>query len=118
MDRPDVAAIARVAHEANRVYCFTIGDDSQLPWDEAPEWQRSSAIDGVQFHIDNPLANPIDSHNRWMARKLEEGWVYGAVKDPEAKTHPCIAPYEDLPEEQRRKDWLFVNVVRALLHNL
>jgi hypothetical protein len=29
--------IARVAYEANRAYCRTIGDDSQKPWDEAEQ---------------------------------------------------------------------------------
>ena len=28
------------------------------------------------------------------------------MKDPAAKTHPCMVPYADLPESQRRKDAL------------
>jgi hypothetical protein len=112
---PPVKAIARVVHEANRAYCITIGDDSQLPWDEAPEWQRSASIEGVEFLVANPLAHPIDAHARWMQGKLEEGWTYGPDKDPEAKLHPCLVPYALLPELQRRKDYLFVSVVRALL---
>ena len=42
--------IARVAHEANRAYCLSLGDPSQLPWEEAPDWAKESAIDGVRFH--------------------------------------------------------------------
>lgn len=106
--------IARVCHEANRAYCLALGDESQTPWDLAPEWQRMSAINGVTFHLKNPLANPIDSHDSWMKEKVEAGWVHGPVKDAEAKTHPCILPYHELPEEQRKKDDLFIAVVRAL----
>ena len=107
-----------MAHEANRTWCAVLGDDSQPAWEDAPEWQRQSAINGVQFHIDNPIAHPIDSHDNWMREKVANGWTYGEVKDPEAKTHPCLRPYHELPEEQRRKDWLFVAVVRALTGNL
>lgn len=110
-----IEAVARVAHEANRAYCAIVGDDSQPSWASAPDWQRDSAIDGVRFHVENPLANPIDSHANWMRMKEAEGWVYGPVKDAEAKTHPCMVEYHELPIEQRRKDSLFIGVVRALI---
>lgn len=105
--------IAKVAHEVNRAYCTAIGDDSQPEWDVAPEWQRESAIAGVQAHLDGALT-PEESHESWSAVKLAEGWTYGEVKDPEAKTHPCLVPYSDLPLEQRVKDYLFGAVVRSL----
>jgi hypothetical protein len=106
--------IAQVCHEANRAYCVAIGDNSQLPWAEAPEWQRTSAIKGVEFRLANPSAPPSSMHDSWLAEKEREGWVYGAVKDPVAKTHPCIVPYAELPEEQRKKDSLFAAIVDAL----
>lgn len=39
-----IEEIAKVCHEANRGYCKALGDDSQLPWDEAPQWAKTSAI--------------------------------------------------------------------------
>jgi hypothetical protein len=110
----NIEAIARVCHEANRAYCLSLGDTSQKSWDDAEEWQRASAISGVLFHLANPLANPIDSHDNWMKEKLADGWQYGPVKDPAKKEHPCILPYHELPEEQRLKDALFIGVIRAL----
>jgi len=107
--------IARVCHEANRAYCATLGDSSQKPWDEAPDWQQASAINGVRFHALNPDAGPEHSHESWLAEKGESGWVYGEVKDPEAKTHPCMVPFDALPVEQQRKDKLFLAIVRACL---
>ena len=109
-----IEAIARICHEANRAYCAGLGDDSQLSWDDAPQWQRDSAINGVAFHIENPGAGPADSHNSWLSEKLRDGWKFGPVKDPAAKTHPCMLPYEDLPHEQHTKDYLFIAVVRAV----
>jgi len=109
-----VEAIARVAHEANRAYCVGLGDMSQVSWDEAPDWQKESARNGVAFHA-TPGRTPEDSHNSWMKEKVESGWTYGPVKDAEKKEHPCIVPYGDLPLEQRMKDYLFKAVVDTLL---
>ena len=111
----DVHDIAAIAHEANRRLCEQHGDRSQPTWTEAPEWQRESAINGVTFHRDNPHADPAASHENWMREKIKDGWQYGEVKDPDAKTHPCLVSYEQLPPEQRAKDHLFRSIVHALL---
>lgn len=106
---------AALAHEVNRVWCSMLGDFSQPAWPDAPDWQRESAINGVQFHMDNPSAGDSASHDNWMAEKVADGWVYGDVKDPDAKTHPCIVPFDQLPEEQQIKDRLFRSVVHAIM---
>lgn len=106
--------IARVAHEANRAWCAAHGDFSQPIWEQAPEWQVRSAIDGVRFHLANPDAGDSASHDNWMAEKARNGWVYGETKDPEAKTHPCMVPFDELPADQQAKDRLFRSVVHAL----
>lgn len=112
--RPTIAEIAWVCHEANRAYCQTIGDDSQPPWEEAPNWQRMSALKGVQFHIDHPDADAAASHNSWLEEKRADGWTYGQTKDPGRKQHPCFVPFEQLPMAQQRKDFLFRAIVHAL----
>ncbi len=109
-----VEEIARVCHEVNRSYCTAIGDLSQAAWDDSPEWQRQSAINGVVFTLDHPDAKPSASHESWLAEKDRDGWKYGTIKDPEKKEHPCCVPYDDLPTEQKVKDYLFQAVVRAL----
>jgi len=106
--------IARVCHEVNREYCAALGDFSQLPWEEAPEWQRESALLGVTMHVENPTANASDSHNAWAAEKVKKGWRFGSTKDEEEKTHPCLVPFSELPREQRAKDYIFRAIVHAL----
>jgi hypothetical protein len=108
--------VARIAYEINRAYCQAIGDHSQPSWDDAPKWQKDSPIAGVRFHAENPGSTPEASHENWMKQKLAEGWVYGEVKNPDAKTHPCIRPYYELHLTQRVKDHLFIAVVHALLN--
>lgn len=107
-----VLVIARVAHEINRAYCASLGDTSQPAWEDAPEWQQQSAIAGVEMHLANPDATPEQSHESWLAQKVAAGWVYGEVKDAEKKQHPCCVPYDQLPPEQKAKDYLF----RAAVH--
>jgi len=106
--------IARACHEANKVWCEANGDNSQKHWDEAEQWQKESAINGVLFRLSNPTASHDASHISWMAEKLRDGWVYGEVKDAEKKTHPCIVPFEQLPVFQQKKDALFCAIVDAL----
>lgn len=106
--------IAKVCHETNRAYCQTIGDNSQPAWEDAPEWQKSSAIDGVKFRLLNPNAGPEASHENWSRQKVAEGWTYGSVKDPVAKTHHCLVNFDQLPVAQQKKDHLFLAVVKAL----
>jgi hypothetical protein len=106
--------IAKVAHQANKALCESIDDNSQLDWENAPDWQKESAKNGVAFHLNIPMSLPADSHANWMKEKIADGWVYGREKNPELKTHPCLIPYEELPTEQRAKDWLFHGIVKAL----
>ena len=106
--------IARLAHLVNRSYCQALGDNSQPTWEEAPAWQKDSAVAGVKMHLANPDAKPSDSHESWLKEKEAAGWKYGPVKDPEKKEHPCFVPYDQLPKEQQVKDYLFKGIVDAL----
>ena len=109
-----VIDIAVVCHQANKAWCESNNDNSQKNWAEAEQWQRDSAIKGVQFKLDNPNAGHDAQHNSWMQEKVNDGWVYGEVKDAELKTHPCIVPFNELPEFQQKKDALFCAIVESL----
>tara|TARA_R110000744_G_C19371646_1_gene562780 strand:+ start:15469 stop:16254 length:786 start_codon:yes stop_codon:yes gene_type:complete len=109
--------VAKIAHEINRTFCSSIGDHSQVPWEDAPQWQQDSAVNGVAFHLSNPDASPSSSHDNWLAEKLADGWKYGPVKNPEIKEHPCCVPYEELPTEQKSKDYLFKQIVHSVANN-
>lgn len=105
--------IARVCHEVNKAYCEALGDMSQPKWEDAPQWQRESARMGVDLHLCGDFG-PEASHTSWMKQKIEDGWVFGPVKDAEKKEHPCIIPFDALPREQQAKDFIFRAVVHAL----
>ncbi len=43
-------------------------------------------------------------HEVWAETRIKQGWKYGEQRDDELKTHPCLVPYEDLPEEEKEYD--------------
>lgn len=108
--------IAKVCHEANRAYCESMGDLSQPLWEHAPSWQRDSAVAGVMAIKQNPGMTPEQGHERWMEIKQEQGWKWGPEKNSDRKEHPCMVPYDQLPEHQRLKDHLFQAVAGILLN--
>lgn len=43
-------------------------------------------------------------HDVWAVGRIKEGWTYGETKDPDAKTTPCLVPYDELPESEKEFD--------------
>ena len=54
----------------------------------------------------NPLVEQMakNVHEVWSAGRIAEGWTYGEKRDDEKKTHPCLVPYEELPESEKEYD--------------
>jgi hypothetical protein len=113
-DPQTIETIAQVVHAAIRAYQIALGEAPSPEWAAAEEWQRASTREAVRYQLANPTALVSAEHDRWMAERLRDGWVWGPVKDPAAKTHPLLIPYEQLPEDQRRKDALVKAIVGAL----
>ena len=45
-----------------------------------------------------------NTHEIWASERLAQGWTYGPARDDKTKTHPCLVPYEALPESEREYD--------------
>ena len=43
-------------------------------------------------------------HEVWAAGRVADGWTYGVERDDVKKTHPCLVPYEQLPESEKEYD--------------
>ena len=43
-------------------------------------------------------------HEVWAETRIKQGWKYGSERNDELKTHPCLIPYEELPEEEKEYD--------------
>ncbi|HYL74162.1 MAG TPA: RyR domain-containing protein [Bryobacteraceae bacterium] len=43
-------------------------------------------------------------HERWMAERKRNGWIYGPKRDNARKHHPLMVPWKDLTEPDKDKD--------------
>lgn len=45
-----------------------------------------------------------NTHDVWAETRIAQGWTYGPVRDDFKKTHPCLVPYEELPDSEKEYD--------------
>ena len=45
-----------------------------------------------------------NTHEIWAQQRFSEGWIYGSERNDELKKHPCLVPYEELPENEKEYD--------------
>ena len=45
-----------------------------------------------------------NTHEVWSENRMADGWTYGAERNDQKKHHPCLIPYEDLPESEKEYD--------------
>lgn len=43
-------------------------------------------------------------HDVWAKGRIEQGWRYGKERNDALKIHPCLVPYDALPEEEKEYD--------------
>lgn len=43
-------------------------------------------------------------HEVWAETRIKQGWTYGEQRNDDLKTHPCLVPYEELPECEKEYD--------------
>lgn len=105
--------VARVVHEANRALQDIDGDECPSPpWASEDPAVRALTVRGVA--LARAGRSPEELHEAWCDGKRADHWVYGEVKSSAAKTHPCLVPYRELPENQQAKDRLLHAIVTAL----
>jgi len=54
-------------------------------------------------------------HERWMAERRIEGWVYGPDRDVDRKVSPALVPWADLPEGVKEYDREAVRAIPEVL---
>lgn len=45
-----------------------------------------------------------NTHEVWSTQRMKDGWIWGKKRDDELKHHPCLIPYEELPDEEKEYD--------------
>lgn len=44
------------------------------------------------------------AHDVWARQRMDQGWTYGSERDDRLKRHPCLIPYQELPESEKEYD--------------
>jgi hypothetical protein len=95
---------AHAAHEANRAYNKAISEPMAVEWERTTAEHQRAYARGVVAVLRG--ATPEQQHEAWVVEKTAAGW--------KPAEHPCMVPWSELTEKQRRKDALFIDVVCAM----
>lgn len=66
-------------------------------------------IDTESIELDKGLMELAEllaknAHDIWAQERLSQGWTYGPSRRDDRKEHPCLVPYEELPESEKVYD--------------
>ncbi len=79
------------------------------PWSHRDEAFRTQMLGNVAKMMGpDRFTDPEEAHDSWWEAYQQLGWVYGPVRDLEAKTHPDMAPFAELGWEERIKDAVYI----------
>jgi adenylate cyclase len=58
-----------------------------------------------------------NAHDIWAVERMAQGWTYGPQRDDARKLHPCLVPYEDLPDSEKEFDRkTAIGTLKAIMH--
>ena len=72
--------------------------------DYIPEPMDLSLVDLPESLIQLSERIAENVHEVWAKARIDEGWTYGEKLDDIHKKHPCLVPYDELPEEEKEYD--------------
>lgn len=110
----DIEEIAYVAHEAVKAWARTNGDYSHEIWSNCSYEHKTSMRAGVIARLENPDESAEANHDRWLEAKAKDGWKYGPVRDETKLENPAFVPYGCLSADHRKRNEIFMAVVKAL----
>lgn len=75
----------------------------------SPQDYRPEPVDTSGIELDTSIEPLIELlarnvHDLWAQERLAQGWTYGPARDDSKKQHPCLVPYEELPESEKNYD--------------
>lgn len=112
---PLVEKVARVAYAAIREWCLITSQPIAGPWG-----QLSNAHHGhvnkviAKCFYDLKVPSGKELHETCLTDGIASGWVYGDY-NPAARVHPDILPWNKLSTDQRMKDIIMSNIIKAFL---
>lgn len=80
-------------------------------------------VDISDVELDSTLMELIEVmaknvHDVWAETRIKDGWRYGETRNDERLEHPCLIPYEELPDSEREYDRNTAIGTLKLIHKL
>lgn len=78
-------------------------------------------IDTTQVELTREMKDIVErlaenAHDNWAMERIADGWTYGPQRDDIQKHNPCLVPYGELDESEKKYDRKIVEeVIKALL---
>src|ERR1700676_1801321 len=104
--KPIEDELAKWIYEATRVEA----EWSKRPivpeaWENRDNKFREQFVNIITEYLSmDKLPTPAEAHESWNQSYYKMGWKYGKVRDVEAKTHPDLVPFDELPQPEKDKD--------------
>ena len=71
-------------------------------------------LDDSLLKLSEVLAENV--HETWSARRMAQGWRYGEKRDDDARLHPGLVRYSELPEKEKEYDRMTaMNTLRLVI---
>jgi hypothetical protein len=59
----------------------------------------------LQKNMDTKIQNMASRiHDSWAAERIIQGWTYGPERCDIDKRHPCIVPFDQLSDDEKKFD--------------
>ena len=88
------------------------GDDETV-WDDIPEERKMKMVETAELLLKDPT--PENAHKLWMEDRLKTGWKFGEKLDVDSRTSPYLVDYDELEDDVKWKDWMWVNVITSYI---
>lgn len=107
---PVAVSRAQFVYEAARLQAMAV--DAPVvpePWEQRDEKFRTQFLEVVERQC-GPMrsSSPAELHGGWVQAYIDMGWTHGAERDPGAKTHPDMVPFDQLEQREQDKDAVFI----------
>jgi ryanodine receptor 2 len=71
----------------------------------------TTGLEYMETKINN-MASRI--HDSWAAERIMQGWIYGPERCDTNKHHPCLIPFEQLSDDEKKFDLVTARTAIAL----
>ena len=81
-----------------------------------------STVDTSNIVLSDELNSLVEKmaenvHDEWAKTRIEQGWSYGKERNDVEKKHPCLVPYDELPESEKVYDRnTAISTLKLIMH--